>query len=789
MPSSQGPRFVHTIHVVLIACALALQGCTNPPHEGRKSPAIRKTVKEAHLFEADLVERAQRDPQTLTNEDVIAIGYLEQQRLGFGSPFRLAEQAMSDSRLSEDMREKTAWAVLVRTMEGKGYQVHPRSLDRIGVLGGGTSLGSGEGHLRVIERAIRESKDAWTGERAVRMAYAIAEAEGSVAQKGAVQAAYVAALVKDRRQAQEDVSRLLDKAHKSKKDPLDLLKEWRATYQFSAEAPSLRGTEKSDEAEAIRQALKIAKEVRLVGPLMQNQAVRTYHRSQVPSLLSREAAARLSTIADSTNAPPNSAIRNVMTGTDKLVRTIGEVSRIHEMAVERFLQKSITSEHLTAELVLLDRWSRSEDGILPLVQLSVAVGLRAFKQEPVIVAKAPFSVIREVEQRNGFRQISFSSGTPESWQAHYAILLDQAIRDIKLVLPGFSAQGLNVRFGESDYKEPYLALHNPNKRTIYLPPQRFAGTLMHELAHDLDWQMARRSLGKKGVYWSDDLVNKNRKHSMNGLMRSLVQSQSRNMGKPLSDRILTRPAEVFARNVDWLVTTGLAGQGRSNGYLSAYQDEVLLGYGSVTIYDAEGQQGTAVIRLLEAITSLEPKAKAKLQASVGTKRRNTPEDLVRILIKSDVEGDRRRRQLNPDDALRILADTRERITGLARKRDLLIEAEEASICEAVPLTLGQLGPAVRKDLIREVAQAKIRGLLLESAYQMAGGNGYYWMAQRLYGPPLRTAPVSVEVEVALKELLGTLGEERGFEEEGDALVKALHSPLQAKCKEPVGKLF
>jgi hypothetical protein len=43
-----------------------------------------------------------------------------------------------------------------------------------------------------------------------------------------------------------------------------------------------------------------------------------------------------------------------------------------------------------------------------------------------------------------------------------------------------------------------------------------------------------------------------------------------------------RPAEVFARDVDWLVSVSLAREGRSNGYLSAVQDAALTGYTTVS---------------------------------------------------------------------------------------------------------------------------------------------------------------------------------------------------------------
>jgi hypothetical protein len=59
-------------------------------------------------------------------------------------------------------------------------------------------------------------------------------------------------------------------------------------------------------------------------------------------------------------------------------------------------------------------------------------------------------------------------------------------------------------------------------------------------------------------------------------------------GQPIAGALVTvavpddvRPAEVFARTVDWFVSVALAREGRVNGYLSAVQDEVLSGHVAV----------------------------------------------------------------------------------------------------------------------------------------------------------------------------------------------------------------
>jgi hypothetical protein len=61
-------------------------------------------------------------------------------------------------------------------------------------------------------------------------------------------------------------------------------------------------------------------------------------------------------------------------------------------------------------------------------------------------------------------------------------------------------------------------------------------------------------------------------------MRDLASARVVRRGAPVEER----PAEVFARSVDWLVAVSLARDGRSDGYLSAVQDAAITGYTTVS---------------------------------------------------------------------------------------------------------------------------------------------------------------------------------------------------------------
>ena len=151
--------------------------------------------------------------------------------------------------------------------------------------------------------------------------------------------------------------------------------------------------------------------------------------------------------------------------------------------------------------------------------------------------------------------------------------------------------GLRVRFGRSRGGEATLALHDPARRTVYLPPATGAGTLAHEIAHDLDWRAALARYGVRGDYATDRAVRRGR-----GRLAAAVRALSPGLlvppapgrrARPVHAR---RPAEVFARSVEWLVVAALAREGRWNGFLSSAQDEVLTGYGTARPPDPGGAE-------------------------------------------------------------------------------------------------------------------------------------------------------------------------------------------------------
>src|SRR5690606_3040550 len=142
-------------------------------------------------------------------------------------------------------------------------------------------------------------------------------------------------------------------------------------------------------------------------------------------------------------------------------------------------------------------------------------------------------------------------------------------------------------------------------RTVYLPPETAAGAIAHEFAHDLDWQVAAKLSGRRGEYVTDVAVREAR----GTLAARMADLTTATLAPPQPDepaRMPPRPTEVFARSVDWYVAASLARLGRTNGYLTAVQDEVLTGYASSLPPDAAGEAAEAMMATLDEMSSLSP---------------------------------------------------------------------------------------------------------------------------------------------------------------------------------------
>jgi hypothetical protein len=683
------PRFF-----LLLAATLGLlAGCAQPPTPVPPDPA--RELRRGRLYAAALIRetRAVQEPDSVPVEAALALGYLERLRLGMGSPFRMAEQALADPRLPDSLRAPLAWAVLARTLDGRAYEVYPEALEPLGMRGYGGVRGDGATHLELIGSVVEEARDPRAAELAVRMAYAIAAAAGDAGRKAPTVATRAAAQLRDRRLAREDALALLRAADSARVSPLELLPAWRSGRRFRVEAPKTLPLDADGEREAMRAALALAARLRTVaeqGPERPDPAPVRH-----PGLLGPAAAARLAESAALLDIPPQSPVATT-------------VHSFREVLLAGVLPET---ERFVAELSVLRH--AGTDGPGPEgVALAVGVALRSLAQEPVWFPGLPAPTARELRTRFGLASVTFADEVPEAWRPYYLRMLEVSLRDLALVFPSFTVQGLRVRFGEAQ-REDALATHDPGPRTLTLPPATSAGTLAHELAHDLDWQAARARYGVRGTYRTDRAVRFRGDH-LAAAVRSLAAAPLEPPGLGPGDVVdpSRRPAEVFARNVDWFVAASLARRGLSNGYLTSVQDAHLTGYAAAAPPDAQGTSAAAVARILGEVAPV-------------------PDEDLRWFLERFGPG-----HVPPAaEAVRaVLEDP--------------LPAEDAARTACAP---GAAGPVLREDPLRGrltalAARARARGEALEQAERIAGREGRSWMTRKLDG--LLWSPVPVDSATA-----------------------------------------
>ncbi|MFL5582405.1 MAG: hypothetical protein ACJ8AO_18705, partial [Gemmatimonadaceae bacterium] len=595
-------------------CMVGIASC------GRSSRLRVGADARAHLAEAarwadsvtGLAAAAPR-PDRVGAADAVALGYLERSRLGFGSPFRLIDYALADPRLPEETRRLVAWALLDRVRRGLTHQVDALA---VGVTGARERA-----HLALIERTVAAADDPRSGELTVRLAYQLARAEGVVPSGAPEAVAAAAALARDRRLAVRDARVLLDSARRAHVDPLSLATSWRRDRLFAVERPAWAPLSPRAEAAAVR---AVARTLDLVRAVPTDTAAPPPAGVDPPAL-PVAAARRLAELPSVRGAPPVAPV---------VVALWQERAQL--AGAERFVARARTEEALAAELALvrgqahLEAWA----GAAARAALGAAVGLRALAQEAPWFPGDPAPTARELRSEYALAAVSFDADVPPSWRPYYLRMLGSALADMRRVLPDLTVEGASVHFGRAPLEGVALAMHDPSTRTIYLPLATGAGTIAHEVAHDLDWQAARTLYRRRGGYGTDRAVADRSGRiaaALEGIATVALESPSAANGFQVP--FVSRPTELFARNLDWLVAAALAREGRSNGYLTTVQDELLTGYASVSPADITRETARAMRTVLADVGAPAP-ARALVGADPDGAEGPTAPEVVRAVLEA-----------------------------------------------------------------------------------------------------------------------------------------------------------
>jgi hypothetical protein len=706
---------------VRFTIAVAVLAACGPASQPGIGPDVRRELDHGADAATTWITRA-RTGSRIDETTAIATGYLERLRLGLGSPFRLIEIALNDTRLPDTVRTRLAWAMLARTRSRNTYQIEPVALDRIGLHRRSASPGSGRLHLDLIDGAIRQSTDPRSGELAVRLAYMLAAAAGDLGNGAPDVAARAAALIRDRELARTDVIRLLRESSDSSANPLDLVARWRAERRFEVEHPPMQALTSESELNAMQYAPLLANALHDLAA-REPSVVQSVAQPGTASLLGRLAALRLEAAADSSAFPPATPIAiSVLLHADELIQSPW-IARTEKEQREHFVGNAASEESFAAGLAQLRRGSAYDAGPA-VIALAAAVAMRSSAQEAVWLPGLTGPSVRELQERYGLASVTFGDDVPAEWRPYFRRLIDSSLSDLRLVLPALDLRGLNVHFTDEGRQEATLALHDPRNRRLVLPPLTGAGTLAHEIAHDLDWQIALSRYRVRGDYASDRAVRLSTGDRFSVKLQNLADNSFELSGTPERTSHANRPAEVFARNMDWFVAASLAAKGRIDGYLSSVQDDMLTGYGSVRPPDISGNAGNALISILDDVAPLYPETREWFVKHYGRARSLTPYDLMRRVLES-----------SPADAATDLAMSawpgEARFESVERARDAGFAAIDAWVCNTPGATFFRDYEAARRELVLTAAKARARGIALQLIRSIGGRTAEEWSARRL----------------------------------------------------------
>lgn len=573
----------------------------------RRHPDVaREFTQGAHW--ADSVERLlmRQSPDEMTTGAVTAALYLERLRLGVGSPFRLIDYALRDPLIAKDARHRLAEAILARTSVGAAYATPPEALDLVAPH---PTPDIGRAHRQLMESVTEEAESPRAAELALRLAYTVGTASGVVSHRASAVALGAIAQARDRALAMRDAAALLAEARRERVDPVELVVTWRAARRFAVEAPLADPPSPRDEQAAVRLLPRLVEQLASLTP-SPLPAATARSLGGVAGVAAAEVVARRA-------APPQAPVTVTMGGYASFVSGALGSSEARR-ARAQFVARARNEESMVAELARL-RAVAGPSSESAMAVLSASVAMRAYAQEKAWLPGDAGPGALMLQSRLGLASLSFDERVPSSWRPYYLRMLDEVVGDLTSVFPALDLRGLNVRFGDSPLADRALALHDPGSRTIYFPLATSAGAMAHELAHDLDWQAARRWYGVRGGYRTDRSVRQF-PDQFSATVRRLA-SAARPRREMLSSPVQAdRPTEAFARGVDWFVAAALAHRGRMNGYLTSVQDAMITGYASATAPRGGTTEGDATLDALREIAVVDPAIVSWYDTTYGTGR-------------------------------------------------------------------------------------------------------------------------------------------------------------------------
>ena len=522
--------------------------------------------------------------------------YAERLRLGLGGPYRLIDAAMHDERLGDE-RLQVARKLLDQIDDGDLYEVGP-----LVFVAAGVASSNAVAHFDLIQTTIESAQDPRIGELAIALAYEAAARDSAVTPYVAGRAVRVAALLRDRDLAIADARRLRAAARQRAVRPEHLVRAWRDEYRFAVEQPTLAPLDAADQREAARLATLLAGGIRAAAEPVTGFMRRTADDLRRPPEIPGDA-------GDGEAVVPQSALIITL----RAIRASSQAAnlRVGAQHWQEFFDHAVDEESFVTSLGAA-RLDVADDAVAAGITLDAAIALRPFAQERFTASRAPS--VQELRSRFGVN-VSFSGAVAPAARIRVAGMLRDALVDMQTVTPSLSVHGLTFRVAPIAPNTRHLAFHDPARRIIHIDPSAVAGTIAHEIAHDLDWQMSKRKYRTKSNYATDYAASNGRVLAY--AVSNLVAERAL-MGDP-ADAAVERPAEVFARRFEWYMASALALRGRSNGYLSPVQNDWITGYSSAVRPDPSPAAARSFAELLAEATRM---------------NRSERENIVRTVVES-----------------------------------------------------------------------------------------------------------------------------------------------------------
>ena len=646
------------ITAVLLAIALVAGSLSHRP--AVSADAARELDRATAYFDSTIALARWAQPKGPRGDQLaIELGYLERLRVGVGDPFRLADEALADPRLTMTARRRVAWALLGRLRRGDAYVINSVVLDGIGPWTDDGVGATGAGHLAVIEQAIDDASDPRAGELAVRLAYMLAAGKRSMSSNALQTVTDVAALIRDRALSQSDVRHLLADANEQKTDVLDELTARRASRSFAVEQPGLAPLSSELQIEAMRAVPALVRKIDTL----------EYETEQSKN----QAAAR----AESPVIGPYFAMRLLKLASERppvaqVVVTLGGYASA--------LEGASNEESLIAATARLAFGKDSSVRAGSLAVLSSAVAVRTLAQATPWFQGTVGPTASDLSSEFGLAGVTFARSVPSAWRPYYLRELQEGLRDMQRVFPSQSFAGLGIRFGTDALRDSALALHDPRTRTLQLSIATSGGTIAHELSHDIDWQASRRRFASGGGYNSDRVVREQTGALANSLQSLGEARPFRSFSGAGSAPPSDRPAELFARGTDWFVASVLAQQGRMNGFLSAIGDGALAGYAAGPPTAVGSSATTSLVSAIEAMTYIPDSVRSSFEATWADPSSIDPTMLIRRVFDLQVSYRGAPQRYGVDAAFPAAAPELcmdESTPELRARKVLLIEAVDA----------------------------------------------------------------------------------------------------------------